>query len=116
MDHGKIVAEGTSRELKEQIAGDSLTFKFKDGEKTGQAALALLDKQPCVREASLKSDGLHLYVKDGAGHLPELVRLLDKDTIPVSSISMSEPTLDVVFLRKTGRSLRDNGSKTNGEK
>ena len=46
---------------------------------------------------------------DGAAALPELLRLLDAEHIGLRSISLSEPTLDDVFLAKTGRSLRDAG-------
>ena len=52
---------------------------------------------------------LRSYVDDGAAALPELLRLLDGAQIGLRSISLSEPTLDDVFLAKTGRSLRDAG-------
>ena len=41
--------------------------------------------------------------------LPEILRLLDAERIGIKSMSLSEPTLDDVFLRQTGRSLRDAG-------
>jgi ABC-2 type transport system ATP-binding protein len=44
--------------------------------------------------------------------LPELLRLLDREQIALKSISLSEPTLDDVFLRYTGRSLRDIGTSS----
>jgi ABC-2 type transport system ATP-binding protein len=44
--------------------------------------------------------------------LPELLRLLDREQIALKSISLSEPTLDDVFLRYTGRLLRDTGHYT----
>jgi ABC-2 type transport system ATP-binding protein len=40
------------------------------------------------------------------------MRLLDSERIAIKSISLSEPTLDDVFLRKTGRSLRDAGTNS----
>jgi ABC-2 type transport system ATP-binding protein len=46
-------------------------------------------------------------VKDGPAALPQLLRLLDGAGIGIASMSLSEPTLDDVFLRQTGRSLRD---------
>ena len=117
MDHGKIVAEGTSRELKQQIAGDSVVFSFKDDGETMNKAAALFRLQSYVREASIEAENLRLYVKEGAVALPELLRLLDKEDIAVKTIALSEPTLDDVFLRQTGRSLRDTAAntKSNGE-
>ncbi len=117
MDHGKIVAEGTSRELKQQIAGDSVIFSFKNDGLAIEKALRLFQQQSYVREANIEAEQVRLYVKEGAVALPELLRLLDKENIAVKTIALSEPTLDDVFLRKTGRSLRDTGpnNKENGE-
>jgi ABC-2 type transport system ATP-binding protein len=116
MDHGKIVAEGTSRELKQQIAGDSIVFGFKNDGETIEKAVLLFKQQPFVREANIEEEQVRLYVKEGAVALPDLMRLLDSANIAVKTISLSEPTLDDVFLRKTGRSLRDTGpTKGNGE-
>jgi ABC-2 type transport system ATP-binding protein len=117
MDHGKIVAEGTSRELKQQIAGDSVVFSFKDDGETIGKAVNLFRQQSYVREAAIEGSQVRLYVQDGPTALPELLRLLDKENMPVKTIALSEPTLDDVFLKKTGRSLRDAGpnTKENGE-
>jgi hypothetical protein len=49
------------------------------------------------------------YVEDGGQAMPELLRVLDSEHIGIKSMSLSEPTLDDVFLRQTGRSLRDTG-------
>ena len=60
---------------------------------------------------------MRLYVKDGAVVLPEIIRLLDGENLAIKSIALSEPTLDDVFLRQTGRSLRDTeATKSNGER
>jgi ABC-2 type transport system ATP-binding protein len=72
--------------------------------------LARLRAEPYVREADAANGDLRLYVADGGEALPQLLRLLDREGVQVSSISLSEPTLDDVFLRQTGRSLRDTGS------
>jgi ABC-2 type transport system ATP-binding protein len=117
MDHGKIVAQGTSRELKQQIAGDSVLFSFKNDGDILEKAIRLFRQQPYVREVTKEGEQVRLYVKEGAVSLPELLRLLDKEKIVVKTMALSEPTLDDVFLRKTGRSLRDTAAngKVNGE-
>ncbi len=114
MDHGKIVAQGTSRELKQQIAGDSVLFSFKNDGKIIDKAIALFKKQPYVREVTQEGEQVRLYVKDSASALPELLRSLDKENIAVKTMAVSEPTLDDVFLRKTGRSLRDTAANGKG--
>jgi ABC-2 type transport system ATP-binding protein len=108
MDHGQIVAEGTPRALKQQVAGDAIVIGLRD-HGPGRAAAALRD-QPYVRELAAADGQVRLYVDEGGTALPQLIRLLDASGIGVRSISMSEPTLDDVFLRQTGRSLRDEGA------
>jgi ABC-2 type transport system ATP-binding protein len=107
MDHGKIVAQGTSRELKQQIAGDSIVFGFKKDGADIEKAIQLFKQQPLVREATIEKEQIRLYIEEGAVALPDLLRLLDNANIAIKTIALSEPTLDDVFLRKTGRSLRD---------
>ncbi len=104
IDHGLIVAEGTPIELKRAIAGDVVTLGL-NGSTDG--ALNLLRSAPRVREAELSDGTVRLYVEDGDLALPELLRLLDGAGMPPSSISLHRPSLDDVFLRQTGRSLRD---------
>jgi len=55
-----------------------------------------------VRELTTDGDQLRLYVEDGSAALPGLLRLLDRERITLKSISLSEPTLDDVFLPPDG--------------
>jgi ABC-2 type transport system ATP-binding protein len=109
MDHGQIVAEGTPRTLKQQVAGDAIVISLRQDDDHGAAeqAVPVLRSQPYVRELAADHGQVRLYVDDGGTALPQLIRLLDSRGIGIRSISMSEPTLDDVFLRQTGRSLRD---------
>jgi ABC-2 type transport system ATP-binding protein len=106
MDHGTIVAEGEPRTLKQAVIGDSVVIGLKN-ELLAVRTTDLLQGEPYVREVGLEDGGLRLYVHDGAEALPQLLRLLDREGIELRSISLSEPTLDDVFLHHTGRSLRD---------
>jgi ABC-2 type transport system ATP-binding protein len=108
MDHGLIVAEGTPRELKREVVGDSVILGLVD-EGLVERARTLLRTEPFIREIGVEVGRLRLYVEDGSAALPKLLRLLDREQIALKSISLSEPTLDDVFLRYTGRSLRDTG-------
>jgi len=114
MDHGEIVIEGTPRDLKRQVSGESVVLSLRNEDGAGARASALLGAQPYVRELSEEGDQVRLYVEDGGAALPQILRLLDADQIGVKSVSLSEPTLDDVFLRQTGRSLRDAGSDDEG--
>jgi len=115
MDHGKIVIEGTPRDLKRQVAGESVVLSLRNEDGAGVRASTLLGSQPYVRELSEEGDQVRLYVEDGGAALPRILRLLDAERIGVKSVSLSEPTLDDVFLRQTGRSLRDAGTGSDDE-
>jgi ABC-2 type transport system ATP-binding protein len=90
------------------VAGDAIVLSMRD---TGAAerVAAELSGAPGVRELSAEGSTVRLYVNDGAGTLPGLLRTLDKEGLSPRSLELSEPSLDDVFLRQTGRSLRDAG-------
>ncbi|HEY7926649.1 MAG TPA: ATP-binding cassette domain-containing protein [Candidatus Dormibacteraeota bacterium] len=104
IDHGRIVAKGTPDELKRQVAGDVVVVGTGDAH---ERALGLLEAQHFVREASAADGTVRLYVDRGETAMPQILRVLDNAGIPLESLSLSRPTLDDVFLRQTGRSLRD---------
>ncbi len=113
IDGGKIVSEGTPDALKHQIAGDiiSLGLDTQGGANTQERLNALLRAQPYVRELHPMDDGVQLYVERGEEALPQVLRLLDQSGAILRTITLSRPTLDDVFLRLTGRSLRESDSK-----
>ena len=104
IDHGKIVALGTPDALKRQVAGDVVVVGT---DNASERVLHLLRGQPFVREAT-SGDGLvRLYVDRGETAMPQIMRVLDAEGIVLASLSLNRPSLDDVFLRQTGRSLRD---------
>jgi ABC-2 type transport system ATP-binding protein len=103
IDHGEIVAEGTADELKRQVAGDVVTLGVDGGR---DRVLELVQNQPYVREASADDDVVRLYVDRGDAAVPHLLRLLDAAGLAPQTITLARPSLDDVFLRQTGRSLR----------
>ena len=110
MDHGEIVVEGTPRDLKRQVAGESVVLSIRQEDGAVRRVSSLLGVQTFVREISTDGDQVRLYVEDSSAALPQILRLLDAERIGIKSMSVSEPTLDDVFLRQTGRSLRDGGA------
>jgi ABC-2 type transport system ATP-binding protein len=104
IDHGLIVAEGTADELKRQVAGDLVTIGI-DGDV--ERILETVRGQAFVREASSEDELIRLYVDQGDTAVPQLIRLLDGAGLRAQTISLARPSLDDVFLRQTGRSLRE---------
>ena len=106
IDHGKIVAEGTSDELKQAVAGDVVTIGVNG---SGVRVLNLVEALPYVREATHDDESglVRLVVDRGEQAVPMLLRLLDSAGFAPTSIALHKPSLDDVFLRQTGRSLRE---------
>jgi ABC-2 type transport system ATP-binding protein len=104
IDHGEIVTEGTPDALKREVAGDVVTVGVNGA---APRAAELLDGQPYVRQLETTDEGLRLYVDTGATAIPQILRTLDGAGVRLGSIELHRPSLDDVFLTKTGRSLRE---------
>jgi ABC-2 type transport system ATP-binding protein len=102
MDNGEIVASGTPADLKREISGDVVRVGLPAG--SVQAAAAALDSY----KIETYDEGVRLYVEDGAVAIPQILRALDAAEVPLGTIELHRPSLDDVFLTKTGRSLREN--------
>jgi ABC-2 type transport system ATP-binding protein len=101
MDHGKIVTEGTPDQLKREVTGDVVVVGLNGAT---PRAVELLDSQEYVRRLETTSDGgLRLYVDDGTIAIPQILRTLDSAQLELESIQLYRPSLDDVFLTKTGR-------------
>ena len=104
IDGGKIVAEGTPEELKRRISGDLVTLEIGDHV---EAAAALLREQPEVREVVTAGKSVRFVVDQGDQQAIPLSQLLAGAKLTPTSLHISRPSLDDVFLTLTGRSLRD---------
>jgi ABC-2 type transport system ATP-binding protein len=110
IDHGRIVAQGTPDELKRAVAGDVVTIGIR-GDR--QAALNLLMARSFVRDHDPlvpDTNSIRLYVEQGETAMPAIFRILDQGGVTLERISLSRPSLDDVFLRQTGRSLREDAA------
>ncbi len=111
VDLGEIVAQGTPSELKHEIGADSISLGFENstmnGGDTRSKAKELLEKKFDGISNIVNSDiGLTVYAKNGGFLVPEIVRAFDDAKIGLSSIGVSSPTLDDVFLKHTGKRIR----------
>jgi ABC-2 type transport system ATP-binding protein len=104
IDHGKIVAEGTPEELKREVAGDVVLV---GPEGPLDKARDVLKGQDFIRELTEEDEVLRLYVDRGEIAMPQIIRLLDGAGVSLATLSLHRPSLDDVFFRKTGRSLRE---------
>ena len=113
IDAGEIVAQGTPTELKREISGDVVTVGVGDDATATKAAeLFTTELQASgdtyLRSVEAREDGeLRLTVDAGETAIPRLMRSLESAGIEMGTIELHRPTLDDVFLTKTGRSLRE---------
>jgi ABC-2 type transport system ATP-binding protein len=106
MDHGQVVADDTPDRLKARISGDVVALGLPDAA-THEKAEAVVRAAVEVRDVVVAEVGLYVTVEDGAVAVAPLLRALDAAGLSPSSVSVSRPTLDDVFLTLTGRSLRE---------
>jgi len=109
IDHGAIASEGTPRELKQRLGRETVLVKPGPALRTLEDLRRELAAQRFVEEARIEGETIRLSVDDGGQALPAIVARLQSDGVPLETISLSAPSLDDVFLRQTGRSLRDAG-------
>lgn len=108
VDHGTIVAEGTTSELKKSIGSESIIIGLQNTKYVTHAK-ELVEKQKFVSKVFVENTKLSVFVKEGEKYLIDVLRLLDTYKIPAQTIELAKPSLDDVFLQKTGRSLREEG-------
>jgi ABC-2 type transport system ATP-binding protein len=102
---GNIVAQGSPAVLKASIGSDVLTVTIEGGEEPAARALALFAAAETMTDARFVDGAVVIYTKDGARAVPQVVRMLDEAGLEAATITVAHPTLDDVFLRKTGHHL-----------
>ena len=103
IDHGKIIALGTPKELKERVKGDVVLVKLAVPIKNALK----FDDIPGVKSYKLSGNKITFQVDRGEEATPEILDRLIREGVKVSSIEVVKPSLEQVFLSLTGRSIRE---------
>jgi len=110
VDHGKIIALDTPAGLKRMVEGSDRVELEIDGD--ANAIAAMLKQEPYLREVELTgSNKLTLGADNGPHVVPKIIDRVEAAGASVSSISVHRLSLEDVFIRFTGRSLRDEPAK-----
>jgi ABC-2 type transport system ATP-binding protein len=107
IDHGRIVAEGTPEQLKAEIARSTVEAVPADPDQRG-AVVAVLERFG-EQTTAYGPGSIAVQLSSANGNLAEIVRALDAEGVVLSQLQIHEPTLDDVFLAKTGRHLEGSG-------
>jgi ABC-2 type transport system ATP-binding protein len=115
IDRGTIVAEGTPAELKASIGRPSVEIIPQDPGERERLETVL---HRFGEQAAASSNGVAVRLPEGVSDVAEIVRTLDAEGVLIADLRLHSPTLDDVFLAKTGRSLEgasDSDSEDEGE-
>ena len=112
VDKGRIVAEGSPEELKESIGTDVVTVKVPSGDGHAARAAEVLGRLDGASEVRTLGDSVVIYIKDGSAAISPIVLRLSEASIPVQEVTLARPTLDDVFLRKTGYHIESEATAT----
>jgi ABC-2 type transport system ATP-binding protein len=105
IDRGRVIAEGTSDDLKDRVGGERLEVRLEDGADVAAAVRVL---EPMSDEPPVAEDGLvKLTVHQRSGAIVQAVRRLSDAGIGVDDLTVSRPTLDDVFFALTGHGAKD---------
>jgi ABC-2 type transport system ATP-binding protein len=110
IDHGNVIAEGTSDELKDRVGGERLEVELEDVADAERALAALAeisDEQP-----SLDSNTVSAPVRTRSGVIAEAVLRLNQVGVGIEDIALHRPTLDDVFLALTGHRAEEEPDET----
>jgi len=110
IDHGTVIAEGTSDELKDRVGGEGLEVRLERPDQSHAAVAALAEM---CQDRPLAVDGVvRMRVRGRSGLIAEAVRRLDRAGVVVEDISVRRPTLDDVFIVLTGHAAESEEEET----
>ncbi len=113
IDHGQLIAQGTSDELKDRVGGERLEVRLDEGADLKAAIDALV---PMSEEQPLAEGGMvSVSLRARQGAIVEAVRRLSEAGVGVDDLSLRRPTLDDVFLTLTGRSAQARADEADAE-
>jgi ABC-2 type transport system ATP-binding protein len=104
MDKGQIIANGTSESLKNSLGMDMIYLETGDDEK----AASIVKRMAEINSVRNSSKGLIVSLnEEGTRFMPKLVERIRNEKIEIKSVNLKKPTLDDVFIRFTGRGLKE---------
>jgi len=103
IDHGKIIAIGAPSELKDSLGGDIITISIKENADVGE----LIRSVEHVKDVRNENGSYRIKAESGEVTAPLIIEALRRKGYTVTRLSLTEPTLNEVYLEYTGRAIRD---------
>ncbi len=111
IDYGKIIALDEPEKLKDQLEGDIVSLEVPQPKKYAE----VFRGRKYVKEVKIVGDYLYLTVTGGEKTIPKLMDIVAKRGGKVHSVGLRSPTLEDVFIRYTGRGIREEEGGVKGE-
>jgi ABC-2 type transport system ATP-binding protein len=112
IDHGRVIADGTSDELKDRVGGERVEVTLEDRVEAERAIAALAPM--CAGEPVVEDEVVKVAVSRRSGAIVEAVRLLDDAEVDVEDVALRRPTLDDVFMALTGHAAEEAQARAEG--
>ncbi len=112
IDGGKIQVIDSPENMKKAMGNEVISIIFEEGENR-DSFLSELEKIEFVNKINKDGSKLTLFASNGTEVIPKIFQISSKLNIKISSISLTQPTLDDVFISYTGHEIRDDDSKFN---
>lgn len=108
IDHGKIKVSGSPDELKNSLEGDVLSIECDNTKELSE----IIKKLENIKGVTVLDGKLNVTVKDGEATIPRIMDLAKEKNVRISSIGIRKPTLNDVFIKYTGREIREEFADT----
>lgn len=112
IDNGKIVALDTPENLKDRIGADTITLETQSGGKTLLASLKDFD---WIKSTHQSNGTIELMVDHAKSRIPQIMLTACRSDVVIRSVGLHEPTLEDVFLKFTGKKIREAESANQGK-
>jgi len=112
IDYGKIQVIDSPQAMKNALGNEVITFTINNEEKKSNL-LSKIQEIGNVKDVSTKQNGITVFSSKGTEVIPLIFQIASNLQIKINSISLTQPTLDDVFISYTGRELRDDTDSFN---
>lgn len=106
VDVGKIIAIDTPENLKKTIGGDIISLRVEEGIDKLKEKLSEMEGLENIESID---GGIELNMERGDERIPEIISISQSTGVKIGSVSMRKPTLEDVFIKLTGRKIREGG-------
>ena len=113
IDYGKIQVIDSPQAMKNALGNEVITFTIDNNEEKKPTLISKIKEIEYVKDISSNENGITVFSSKGTEVIPLIFQLSSNFEIKINSISLTQPTLDDVFISYTGRELRDDTENFN---